>query len=172
MVLLGYSYGTTFTLIPDFGAHVGIKNKGLLFTYMTVASLMIRLVGGSASDRWGRQAVLRVCSLFIILAMLTIGFSNTPLQLMLGMSLYGLAHGATSPTLIAWAADLSDPRYKGRGVASLYIFMELGIGLGAFISGLLYDNNPAHFLLTFGICAALAGVAFMYLQVKLHHARI
>jgi predicted MFS family arabinose efflux permease len=50
--------------------------------------------------------------------------------------------------------------------------MELGIGLGAFISGILYDNNAEHFLLTFGICAVLAGVAFLYLQGKRHHTGI
>lgn len=168
MACLGYSYGTAFTLIPDFGEHLGIHNKGLLFTYLTVASLFIRLVGGRASDRWGRQAVLRVCSAFIAASMLVIGFAATPFQLTLGMSLYGLAQGATSPTLIAWATDLSDPRYKGRGVASLYIFMEFGIGFGAFCSGLVYGNNVTRFSMAFSICAALATIAFVYLLTRRH----
>lgn len=166
MVFLGYAYGTAFTLIPDFGAFVGIKNKGLLFTYMTLASLAIRLVGGKASDRWGRQTVLRVCSLFIIVSMLTIGTAATPLQLSIGMALYGFAHGATSPTLLAWATDLSNPSNKGRGIASLYIFMEFGIGFGAFTSGLLYANDASHFPLAFGVCAGCAGIAFLYLLAQ------
>src|SRR5688572_9441954 len=41
MLFLGYSYGTVYTLIPDFGEHVGIRNPGLLFTYMTIASLVV-----------------------------------------------------------------------------------------------------------------------------------
>jgi len=163
MVLLAYAYGASFTLIPDFGHFVGIKNKGLLFTYMTVASLVVRLIGGKASDRWGRQPVLEVCALFIILSMLIIGFSETSLQLIVGVTLYGLAQGATSPTLIAWATDLSDIQYKGRGVASVYIFMEFGIGFGAFASGLIYSNDPSRFVAAFGICGALAGIAFLYL---------
>jgi predicted MFS family arabinose efflux permease len=79
------------------------------------------------------------------------------------MSLYGLAHGTTSPTLIAWATDLSDPAHKGRGVASVYIFMEFGIGVGALASGLIYGNNAANFHLAFGLCAMLAAIAFLYL---------
>jgi MFS family permease len=166
MVFLGFSYGTSFTLIPDFGRFVGIKNKGLLFTYMTVAALFIRLIGGKASDRYGRQPVLMVCAFFILVSMLVIGFAETQLQLIVGVTLYGLAHGTSSPTLIAWATDLSDHRFRGRGVASVYIFMEFGIGIGAFLSGLLYANDSGRFSLVFGICAAFAGGAFLYLLTK------
>ena len=168
MVLLGYSYGTSFTLLPDFGEHVGIKNKGLLFTYMTIASFSVRLVGGKISDTWGRKPVLRVCCLLVLLSMIVISFAETKLQLILGVAFYGLAHGTTSPTLLAWATDLSDPMFKGRGVASLYIFMELGIGFGAFSSGLIYGNDPSHFPLSFGICSTLAAGALLFLT--LHNA--
>lgn len=163
MVCLGFSYGTIFTLIPDFGEEVAIRNKGLLFTYMTVAALIIRLVGGRASDKWGRKPVLRVAAVFVACAMSIIAFAGTPLQLIIGMSLYGLAHGTTSPTLIAWATDLSDPAHKGRGVASVYIFMEMGIGTGALASGFIYSDNPTNFFYAFGLCAMLAIVAFTYL---------
>lgn len=166
MLFFGLSYGTVFTLIPDFGEFVGIKNKGLLFTYMTIASLVVRLIGGKASDRFGRKRVLQVCAVMIIISMLIIAFASTSIQLILGMVFYGLAQGATSPTLIAWATDLSDPKFKGRGVASVYIFMEFGIGFGAFSSALIYANDPARFGLSFGICSVLAGIAFIYLWLN------
>lgn len=44
MVLCSYSYGTVYTVIPDFGEFLEIRNKGLLFTYLTMASLAIRLI--------------------------------------------------------------------------------------------------------------------------------
>lgn len=163
MMCLGFSFGSVFTLIPDFGESVNIRNKGLLFTYMTLAALAIRFIGGKASDRWGRVPVLRVCSALVAVAMLTIAFAETPLQLIIGMSLYGLAHGTTSPTLIAWATDLSDPTHKGRGVASVYIFMEFGIGVGALISAMIYANDTTRFLPAFALCAAFAATAFIYL---------
>lgn len=163
MVLCAYSYGTVFTVIPDFGAHVGIKNKGLPFTYLTVASLVVRLLGGKASDRWGRKPVLRISSLVIACGMLIIAFADSRLQLLAGIALYGLGHGVTSPTLLAWATDLSDARFKGRGIASLYIFMELGIGLGAFISGCIYSNQSSNFFITFTVCSSLAALAFLHL---------
>ncbi len=172
MALCAYSYGALFTVIPDFGEYVGIRNKGLLFTYLTVASLLVRLLGGKASDYYGRKAVLRISTVVMVIAMLIIAFANTPLQLIMGVIIYGFAQGVTSPTLLAWATDLSAPHRKGRGVSSLYIFMEFGIGIGAFMSGIIYANKSAHFFYTFIVCGILSGVAFIYLViVRNRHAQ-
>lgn len=166
MALCAFSFGALYTVIPDFGEHVGIRNKGLLFTYFTVASLLVRFLGGKASDYYGRAQVLQFSTLLLTIAMVIVGLSETVLMLSIGVFIYGLAHGATSPTLLAWATDLSDEQHKGRGLASLYIFMELGIGLGAFISGMIYANEASHFLPTFLFCALLSGSAFLYLISK------
>jgi len=163
MVLCAYAYGATVTLIPDYGEHYGIENKGLLFTYLTVASLVVRLLAGKASDAYGRVPVLRVSSALIALSMLVMALAETKLHLIIGVTLYGLAQGSTSPTLLAWATDLSNPNNKGRGIASVYIAMEFGIGMGAFISGLVYSNEVTNFLPAFVTCSALALMAFVFL---------
>jgi MFS family permease len=166
MLLCAYSYGATITLLPDLGQHLGMANKGVSFTCFTVASFAIRLIGGKASDRFGRRKILVLSSLGIVAGMITLATATTPFQLLVGVSLYGLAQGATSPTLLAWATDLSDLKYKGRGIASLYIFMELGIGIGAFASGLLYGNDSSNFFVTFTACGLLALMAFFYLIIS------
>lgn len=166
MGLCAYAYGTLFTIIPDFGAYLGIHNKGLLFTYFTIASLLVRLVAGKASDVMGRATVIKYSTAFMTLGMMWIGFADTKTMLILGVFFYGLAQGATSPTLLAWATDLSDPEHKGRGVASLYIFMEFGIGMGAFASGLIYRNDTSMFFTTFLISGVLSGLAFLYLWTR------
>jgi MFS family permease len=166
MVLCGYAYGAMFTIMPDLGAFMGMKNKGLLFTYLTGASLVVRLLGGKASDRWGRRPVLQVSTCLIAASMLVVALADTRLMLVCGVMLYGLGQGATSPTLLAWATDLSPAHHKGRGIASLYMFMELGIGIGAFASGLIYGNETSNFFITFCICSALAALAFLYLTIQ------
>jgi MFS family permease len=163
MVLCAFSFGTVYTVIPDFGEYVGIRNKGLLFTYFTVASLTVRLIGGKASDYFGRSQVLKFSTILMAIAMIAVGTAENSGMLIVGVTLYGLAHGITSPTLLAWATDLSDVEHKGRGLASLYIFMEMGIGLGAFISGFIYANDSSNFIFTFLTCASLSAVAFIYL---------
>lgn len=163
MLLTTYSYGAVFTVVPDFCAHVGIKNEGLPFMFLTVASLSVRLIAGKASDKYGRRSVLLVSSALVAISMLVLGLGSTPRDLLIAISLYGLAQGMTSPTLFAWATDLSDERYKGRGISSLYIFMEMGIGVGAFASGFIYGNDASNFFITFLTSGLLAATAFLYL---------
>lgn len=165
MLLSAYSYGAVITLLPDYSADIGMQNKGMLLTVFTMASLAVRLIGGKASDRHGRKPVLRVSVLAIGLAMAVLAVAETKWQVMAGIVLYGFSHGTTSPTLLAWATDLSDPEHKGRGVSSLYIFMELGIGLGALISGFVYADQSENFFTAFLICGILAATAMVYLFV-------
>jgi MFS family permease len=160
MVLCCYAYGAMFTLLPDIGMALGIRNEGVLFSALIMASLAVRLLGGKASDYWGRIPVLRISSLLIVVAMLVISLAETQLVLFVGIVLYGFGQGATSPTLLAWATDLSDENFKARGIASLYIFMELGIGIGAFVSGSLYSNAHENLFATFLVCSVLALLAF------------
>ena len=166
MVLCAYSYGALFTVMPDFGEFVGIRNKGLLFTSLTAASLMVRLIGGKASDIYGRKAVLRVSTAVMALAMVGVAMATSSWQLIASVFLYGIAQGVTSPTLLAWATDLSLSSRKGRGVSSLYIFMEFGIGMGALLSGWIYANKTSRFDNTFLVCASLAAIAFLYLVIS------
>ncbi len=163
MVLCAYAYGAVYTLLPDFGQHLGISNKGYAFTFLTIASLLVRLLAGKASDRYGRVAVLKVSVVLIIISMSVIGFAESSFVLLAGVSLYGLAQGSTSPTLLAWATDLASAEHKGRGIASLYISMEMGIGFGALLSGLVYANSPSNFFICFGVASILALIAFVYL---------
>ncbi len=163
MLLTTYSYGAVFTVVPDFCAHVGIKNEGLPFMFLTIASLSVRLIAGKASDRYGRRSVLLVSCALGAFSMLVLGLGTTPRDLLIAISLYGLAQGMTSPTLFAWATDLSDEKHKGRGISSLYIFMEMGIGVGAFASGFIYANDSSNFLITFLISSLLGATAFVYL---------
>jgi MFS family permease len=163
MFLYAYSYGACFTLLPDLGDYVGIRNKGVLFTFLTVASLLVRLVAGKASDRFGRVPILKISTFLLVVSLLIIGLGYQPWHIMLGVTIYGIGQGMTSPTLLAWATDLSNVNFKGRGISSLYIFMEAGIGIGAFASGWIYGNNADNFLITFVISMLLSLLAFLYL---------
>ena len=162
MVLSAYAYGAAYTLLPDFGRYLGIHNKGLVFAFLTVASLLVRLIAGI----YGRVPVLKVSVALIVVGMVIIGFADQPWILILGVSLYGFGQGSTSPALLAWANDLSHDQHRARGLASLYMAMEFGIFLGAFASGWIYGNSPSNFLLCFAISAALALIAVIFLLNK------
>lgn len=158
-------FGTVLTLAPDFSDYLGISNRGLYFTCFTVASLGIRFVAGKASDRFGRVAVLRVSIFFLVSAMLVTGFADTVWQFVLGSILFGVGTGMNSPTIYAWTIDLSDEARRGRGIATMYIALELGIGMGALLSGWMYGNDADRLPLVFSCSALIAFCGWLYLEL-------
>ena len=165
LVLTTFSYGVVLTLTPDLSDSLGITNRGLFFLYFTGASVAIRVFAGRASDKFGRIAVLKVATLVMALGMLLIGFAQTVPMFMLGGVVFGLASGMNTPTVFAWTIDLSRERHRGRAMATMYISLELGIGIGALLSGWLYNNDDARFVFAYGAGALLAATAFVYLLV-------
>ncbi|MHA6247018.1 MFS transporter [Pontibacter sp. CAU 1760] len=163
MLFSTFAYGTILTIIPDFSEHLGIRNKGLFFTSFTLASLAIRFLAGRASDRYGRVHVLRLSTMLLTVSMLLIGLVTTPTELLLAGVLFGVATGMNSPTIYAWTIDLSHDAHRGRAMATMYIALEVGIGVGAFFSGWLYSNKVSNFTLVFWLSAAFALVSFLYL---------
>jgi MFS family permease len=158
-----FSFGVVLTIIPDLSNHLGIENKGLFFAIFTLSSLGIRLIAGKASDRYGRVPVLRAASIMMILAMLAIAFAESKLMLFGAGVLFGSAVGMNSPTTAAWVIDLSLDAFRGRALATMYIFLEAGIGIGAIVSGFLYANKAENFFLVFLVSAAMAASALVFL---------
>jgi len=158
-----FSFGIILTIIPDYSEYLGIKNKGLFFAVFTLASLAIRIVAGRTSDRYGRIPVMKVASLSMALAMFTIAYADSMAMLMVGGVIFGCSVGMNSPTVTAWTIDLSLDAFRGRALATMYIALEAGIGLGAVFSGWIYANKVENFKWVFLMGSASALIAFIYL---------
>ena len=163
MILTTLSFGTILTLTPNFSDFLEIGNRGLFFNVFTGSSLLVRIVGGQISDRYGRLSTLRISTFVMFISMVIIGLSDTPTQFFAGAFLFGLGYGFNSPTLFAWTIDLCQDHNRGKGIATLYIFLEVGIGFGALISGTVYQGFNERFAWIFGVAGLFSLIAFLYI---------
>ena len=168
-VIIGLSYacfGVLLTVVPDQAEHLGLQNKGLFFTSFTAMGLLSRLLAGRSSDRFGRAPVLRVSLMLTAAALVFMGYAASPVMLMVASGALGFCTGVLGPTAFAWVVDRSDPRYRGRAMATAFIALEIGIGAGALYSAEIYGNNPDNFAAVFLISALLCGLALAYLEIR------
>ncbi len=163
MFLICFSFGTILTITPDFSEYLRIGNKGIFFTIFTLSSLGVRIIAGKVSDKFGRISVLRVSSFLLTLALGLIGLATSSFTFYAGAVLFGISTGMSSPTVSAWTVDLSHAEHRGRAMATMYIAMEAGIGLGALLSSWIYNNNPAMFGFAFWSAGVFSLMAFIYL---------
>jgi MFS family permease len=160
------AYGAILTLIPDWGEHLGIINKGLFFMVFTIASLIIRFVSGKASDKYGRIHVINTGLVLLVTSLLIVGYADTFAGLMLGAAVYGVATGILSPALNAWTVDMSHPDYRGKAMATMYIALEAGIGIGALFSGWYYQDVIARIPLIMYVSAGITVIALAYMAFR------
>lgn len=98
------------------------------------------LVGGPASDRWGRRRVLLPATVAAVPASVVIAFgaSSEPL-LYAGRLLFGACIGVAMAVATTWVKELSD---DGRGARRAALALTAGFGTGPLVGGLLAQFAP------------------------------
>ncbi len=175
MALIAFSFGVVLTLIPDLSKHLGITNKGIFFSVFTISSLLIRLIAGKLSDIYGRIPLMIIGCLLLSITMFIIGSATEILVFYIGAFLFGIATGLNSPTIFAWTIDMADKNHVGRAMATMFIALEVGIGIGGLIAGYSHNNKPENFIISFAISGVLSLLAAIYLirqKIKLKKQQI
>jgi MFS family permease len=165
MILYTFSFGAILTLVPDFSHLLDIPNKGLYFTVYFLSSLASRITAGKISDKYGRVLVIKIGLTIVMLGLILTGLADNKLIFLLGSAFYGFGGGIASPTVFAWTVDLSDQKFRGRGISTMFLSLEIGIGLGALVSGWIFSNETANLPLVFWVCAFLILLAIVYLEI-------
>lgn len=148
-------FGVMITIIPDKSDLLGIENRGLFFLVYVVFSMLVRLPAGKISDRVGRSPVTMISALLIGFAMILVALSDTKQFLLISAAVGGTGAGLGSPILFAWTADLALEAHRARAFSTTFMALEIGIGGGGLIGGLLYDNDPSRIHLAFYFAAAV-----------------
>lgn len=157
-------FGVMLTIVPDQSDYMGINNKGTFFAYVTFASVMSRLVAGRISDNIGRIPIMKIGIVLLCFALWLIGYAATPAWFFAGAFGLGFSTGILAPAMFAWTIDRAPEQFRGRALATIYIALELGIGLGAFFSAWFYDNNPQNFAMVMYCTAGITALGTLFLQ--------
>ena len=164
MLLTVAMFGAIITLIPDYSVGLGIENKGLFISIMTVSTIFTRLFTSKLSDIKGRIYSCKIGTSFWVIAAVLLMFRQEEL-FYLSAIFSGLASGINSPALFAWAVDVANGIRAGRAMATLFIALEAGITIGAVVSAAIYNNIFANFTFVFLGVALMSLIALLYLFV-------
>lgn len=166
LLLTAYSFGTNLTLIPDLSDTLGLRNRGLFFTIMLAASILVRIFSGRATDRWGSERILLIGTFLQTAGMALIALSGSVTLFVIAALVFGLANGLVSPGVFSWTVMLANDGNRGRAVSTMYMALELGILVGSFSAGWIYGNNPDNFIFAFGCGSLLSFFAFIFLVFR------
>ena len=131
--------------------------------------VVTRFMAGKFYDKYGARRNLNVGLLLMATGALITGTADTVFQFLLSSVVFGIAASICSPALFAWTADLANPVYKGRGMSTMFIALELGIVSGTFMTQMIYNNKPENFIYLFMATALLCvlGIVYLFLTRKI-----
>ena len=109
----------------------------LLFTIYSLMQLVFAPLGGGLSDRVGRKPVLLVGLIGSGLGLILFGLSSRLWVLYAARAISGLMSSAVLPTAMAYVADVTDEKGRGRGMGLMGAAMGLGFIFGPGIGGAL-----------------------------------
>lgn len=168
MVLTAPSSGLIFVLTPDMSGYLEINNKGWFFGFYVLSTIFIRLFTSQLSDKIGRRKTLLIGTAVLLLSMILIGTSDSVITYTFAAVIFGVATGISSPTLMAWTADLSPEDRRGVGAGTMFIALEIGIMVGSLATLWLYDSTPETIInaFLFGIGLAISSILFLLWHLR------
>ncbi len=131
-----------------------------LINLWLLGSLLVGLgsiPAGWLSDRWSRSGMLAIMFIGLGISSILCGLSNNKLSLMINLSALGLFCSIYHPAGISWVVNTSKETGKALGFNN--IFGGVGIGLGAFTSGLIIDMYNWNYAFIFpGLISIIIGI--------------
>jgi len=166
MTLDTFSFGTILTVSPDFVSELGYSYKGGFLLVIVLSSIVSRFFSGKAADRMNKVKLLQNGILLSVISLVLMGFSQSFEMITIAGVIYGISIGVTRPTIFAWTADLAAKGRIALALSTMLIGLEVGIFLGAFISGLIFNGDISQIYLSYWIAAGVSLAAAAYLRGK------
>ena len=160
---ISFAFGVFLTITPDFVEDLGYKYKGVFNTIIVVASIAMRFIAGKASDKYGREPLLVIGGFLLLIGMGVMSIATTKFVAAIGGAIYGLSIGVNMPTIFAWTADLAKEGKVAIGLSTMLMSLEIGIGVGAFVSGDIFSTNNEMLSSLYLACAVFAGLSAIIL---------
>ena len=129
-------------IIPNIAYHAQESRASafeisLLFTLYSLMQFLFAPFWGHLSDRVGRKPILLLGLVGNAVGLFLFGVSSGLVELYAARGLSGLMSSAALPTAMAYVADVTDEKSRGRGMGLLGAAMGLGFIFGPAIGGAL-----------------------------------
>jgi len=131
-------FGLVLPLLPFYAStfHASAVSIGLLYSVYSLAQLVFSPLWGSLSDRIGRRPIMLLSTLGAVCAYLLFAVSKSLLVLFTSRLIAGIMGGNIS-TAQAYAADVTLPEERAKGMGLIGAAFGIGFVLGPALSTLL-----------------------------------
>lgn len=159
--LIGYAGFTGFIAI--YLEQHRISHSGWFFAVYAVTVVGVRILGARIPELLGPRTAAVSAMVAIAIGLAFLGLNPTLLTALLGTIILGIGQAICFPALLAVALERGNEGDRGVIVGTLVGFLDVGVGLGSLIFGIIGESVGYHvaFLAAGAASATSAGVLWM-----------
>lgn len=139
---------------------ISVTNAASIISIIGGASIVGRLMMGSAGDRIGNRLALIICFIILVAALFWLRLANELWMLYLFAVIYGVAHGGFLALISPTVAGLFGTSSHGVLLGIVFFSGTIGGAIGPILAGHIFDTASSY-QLAFLILAAFSIIGFI-----------
>ncbi len=136
-IIATFGYGSIATFIVIFGEERGIDQIFLFYLFNAIMASLSRPIAGKWFDTRGPRGIVLFCLAVTFVGMWVLSFAHSNLMIAVAGILFGIGFGSLIPTLQSWTLSMTAANRRGVANGMFFSSIDLGIGLGGLIFGVL-----------------------------------
>ena len=154
LTIIQITYGGLLTFIALYGHEIGIKNASGFFLIYALGIAISRFISGKEFDKRGPRYILTICISLLVVGFIILALVKNPIGFYGSAIILGFGNGVIFPTFQTMVNNLSKPTRRGAANSTLYTALDLGMGFGMIIMGIISQSASitAAFIVSAFIC--------------------
>ena len=168
LTIIQITYGGLLTFIALYGHEIGIRNASGFFLIYALGIASSRIISGKEFDKRGPRYILTFCISLLIIGFLFLALVKNPIGFYGSAIILGFGNGVIFPTFQTMVNNLSKPTRRGAANSTLYTGLDLGMGLGMIIMGIISQHTSITFAFIVSAVICLIGLIY-FVTLSLGH---
>jgi len=160
------SISCILTFVTLFAGERGFPHAGIFFMISAIAMAVTKIFTGRLSDRFGTLALILPSLLLGSANLILLAFARSEALFLVCGGIYGVTWASILPVLTTVSVKMSPPDRRGAAISTFFLFVDVGVGVGALIWGTVIDaaGFTAMFLGSAAVMFASAVVSLIFFR--------
>lgn len=163
------AYGALLSFIALYGREIGIQNSSLYFLILSLGIAAARLTSGKEFDKNGPGRIITLCLILLIIGFPLLALAQNAALFYISAIIIGFGNGVIFPTFSSMVNNLADLKHRGAANSTLYTAVDLGMGLGMIMAGLIAQYISLSAIFWISALVGVAGLLFFRIFVLTHY---